>query len=82
MGLSQRALVYMSETPELGIISRNPQVRDWVLKTPKCPMCNFFVTCQFSGLRNEFVWPVCSNAACVLSRHTHTFIRPEVENEE
>ena len=62
----------------LGEISRNEQVKQWVLQTPKCPKCNFFVTCSFSGTRNEFVWPMCSNTSCHL-HVAHTFIRPEIE---
>jgi hypothetical protein len=63
----------------LGEISRNESVRAWVLQTPTCPKCGFFVQCQFSGLRNEYVWPMCSNTACVLGKHPHTFILPEAD---
>lgn len=61
-----------------GAISKNEAVRNWVLSTPKCPKCGFFVMASFSGLRNEFVWPICSNKKCSLHR-IDTFIRPEME---
>lgn len=61
---------------EYGAISRNEEVKSWVLATPKCPKCGFFIACHFGGLRHEYVYPHCSNTQCSL-HHIETFILNE-----
>lgn len=45
--------------------SQNVRVRKWVMETPMCSECNYPMLCTFSGLRNEYCWPQCSNHKCV-----------------
>ena len=70
----------MNTSSEVGLISQNEEVRKWVLQIPKCPKCNFFIKLEFSGPRNDCIWPVCSNVDCSLHYPVHTFINPSLEN--
>ncbi len=71
--------IVLTSGDKLGVISEDNNVRDWVLKTPKCPKCDFFITVSFSGVRNDVIWPHCSNVQCSLHQSVHTFIRPGTE---
>lgn len=70
----------MSE--EFGLISQNEEVRKWVLQTPKCPKCGFFVQLNFSGPANDCIWPGCSNNLCSFYFPLHTFVNPVAENKK